>query len=100
MTTIPRNRTKVIAALKTQYPYAVAHLKADDYTASVVEAQSAWDVLSGHRSAALTQQTDRLKITYPLGWFDLFTDADAQLVAPAASEWHPPGSDVAALISG
>lgn len=77
MTTIPRNHTNVIAALKTQYPYAVAHLKGDNYTARVVEAHTAWDALSGHRSAALARYADRLKITVPLGWFDLFTDAAA-----------------------
>src|SRR5258708_3262308 len=81
MTTIPRNRTKVIAALKAQYPYPVAHRKDDDYTACVVPPQSPGAVRTGHRSAALTQQPDRLKIPYPLGWFALFPDA----AAPAAT---------------
>jgi hypothetical protein len=74
MTTIPRNHTKAIAALKTQYPYAVAHHKHDCYTASIVDAQAAWNALDGHRSATLTRHDDRLKITHPLGWFDLFAD--------------------------
>lgn len=77
MTTIPRNHTKVIAALRTQYPYAVAHHKHDRYTASIVDAQAAWDALAGHRNATLTQHDDQLKITHPLGWFDLFADEAA-----------------------
>lgn len=87
MTTIPRNHTTVIAALKAQYPYTVAHHKNDAYTACVTDAQTAWNALAGHRSATLTRHDDRLKITHPLGWFDLFTDEaayTATLPAPPA----------------
>ncbi|MFL6115195.1 MAG: hypothetical protein ACJ786_28175 [Catenulispora sp.] len=76
MTTIPRNHTAVIAALKTQYLYAVGHHKNDSYAAQAVDASIAWSALAGHRRAVLTRHDDR-KITHPLGWFDLFPDEAA-----------------------
>ncbi|NUR32347.1 MAG: hypothetical protein HOV83_41955 [Catenulispora sp.] len=87
MTTIPRNHTTVIAALKAEYTYAIGHHKNDAYTACVADAQTAWNALAGHRSATLTRHDNRLKITHPLGWFDLFTDDaayTATLPAPPA----------------
>ena len=89
MATIPRNHTRVIAALRAQYPFAVAHHKHDRYAASFVGAQAAWDALAGHRSATLTRHDDRLKITHPLGWFDLFADETAYTATVPAPPVRP-----------
>lgn len=77
MTTIPRNHTKVIAELKAQYSYAIAHHKNDSYIGRPTEAQTAWDTLSANRSAVLTRGSDRLTIRHPLGWFALYPDQAA-----------------------
>jgi hypothetical protein len=85
MTTIPRNHPNVIAALKTQYPYAVARHKDDAYTGHPTDAQRAWDTLTENRRATLTRGSERLTIRHPLGWFDLFPDEAAYIATlPAA----------------